>query len=174
MGMFFNSFFRHANVVKIANLAQLVNVIAPIFTNQQGLYLQTIYFPLAEYARQRGNQSLDVWVQSPQYKPDSGRALNYLDVSSTFDPKTHRVFLNVLNRAEKQDIAARISNASGALTGSVGVWELNHPDLKATRTFGSDKVVRPTAKTFQPAPQDRTFSYTFPKHSLTILTLQLN
>jgi alpha-N-arabinofuranosidase len=28
----------------MANLAQLVNVIAPIFTNKQGLYLQTIYF----------------------------------------------------------------------------------------------------------------------------------
>jgi len=27
MGMFFNSFFRHANVVKMANLAQMVNVI---------------------------------------------------------------------------------------------------------------------------------------------------
>ena len=54
MGMFLNSFFRHADVVKMANLAQLVNVIAPIFTNRQGLYLQTIYFPLAEYAKQRG------------------------------------------------------------------------------------------------------------------------
>ena len=63
MGMFLNSFFRHADVVKMANLAQLVNVIAPIFTNKQGLYLQTIYFPIAEYAKQRGNQSLDVLVR---------------------------------------------------------------------------------------------------------------
>ena len=36
MGMFFNSFFRHADVVKMANLAQLVNVIAPIVTNKTG------------------------------------------------------------------------------------------------------------------------------------------
>ena len=55
MGMFLNSFIRHANVVKMANLAQLVNVIAPIFTNKQGLYLQTIYWPLVEYGKQRGN-----------------------------------------------------------------------------------------------------------------------
>ena len=71
MGMFLNAFFRHADVVKMANLAQLVNVIAPMFTNKQGLYLQTIYFPIAEYAKQRGNQSLDVLVESPQYKPDT-------------------------------------------------------------------------------------------------------
>ena len=41
---------------------------------------------------------------------DSGRALAYPDVSSTYDPKTRRVFLNVLNRSEKQDIAAQISS----------------------------------------------------------------
>ena len=32
MGGFLNAFFRHADVVKMANLAQLVNVIAPMFT----------------------------------------------------------------------------------------------------------------------------------------------
>ena len=50
MGMFFNSFIRHADIVKMANLAQIVNVIAPIFTNEKGLFLQPIYFPIAEYA----------------------------------------------------------------------------------------------------------------------------
>src|SRR5918994_7537842 len=30
----------------IANLAQMVNVIAPIFTNGDGLFLQSIYHPL--------------------------------------------------------------------------------------------------------------------------------
>jgi len=38
---FLNSLVNHADVVKIANLAQLVNVIAPIFTNEKGLFLQT-------------------------------------------------------------------------------------------------------------------------------------
>ena len=31
MGMFFNTFFRHADMVKMANLAQMVNVIAPSY-----------------------------------------------------------------------------------------------------------------------------------------------
>src|SRR5664280_1613297 len=58
MGMFFNSFFRHADVVKMANLAQMVNVIAPIMTNKQGLYLQPTYFPIVEYGKQRGNMAV--------------------------------------------------------------------------------------------------------------------
>jgi alpha-N-arabinofuranosidase len=169
MGVFMNSFFRHADVVKMANLAQLVNVIAPIFTNEQGLYLQTIYFPLAEYAKQRGNQSLDVLVESPQYRPDEGRSLGYLDVSATYDPKTGELFLNVLNRSEKTDITARIENVAGAPADQVSVWELNHPDFKASHTFGNDTLVRPTTRSVSVDTSASGFDYSFPKHSLTIL-----
>ncbi len=56
-GMFLNSFIRHANIVKMANLAQLVNVIAPIFTSKQGMFLQTIYFPL-DGIRQTARESI--------------------------------------------------------------------------------------------------------------------
>ena len=169
MGVFLNAFIRHADVVKMANLAQLVNVIAPIFTNKQGLYLQTIYFPLAEYAKQRGNQALDVRVDSPQYKPDRGRSLGYLDVSATYDPKTRQIFVNVLNRSEATDITARLENVAGAPAGPVSVWELNHPDLKATHTFGKDAVVRPVTRQASVKASGNGFEYTFPKRSLTIL-----
>jgi len=170
MGVFLNAFFRHADVVKMANLAQLVNVIAPMFTNPEGMYLQTIYFPIAEYAKQRGNRSLDVKVDSPQYKPDKGRELGYLDVSATHDPKSRRVFVNVLNRSEKTDVTARIENVAGAPSGAVNVWELNHPDMKATHTFGKDTLVRPATRSANVKTSANGFDYTFPKHSLTILS----
>jgi alpha-N-arabinofuranosidase len=169
MGLFLNSFFRHADIVKMANLAQLVNVIAPIFTNKQGMYLQTIYFPLAEYAKQKGNTALDVLADSPKYTPDKGRALGYLDVSATLDPKTRQVYVNVLNRSEKTDITARIENVAGAPSGPVSVWELNHADLKATHTFGKDNIVRPATRSVTVKASGNAFEYTFPKHSLTIL-----
>jgi len=169
MGVFMNAFFRHADVVKMANMAQLVNVIAPIFTNPEGLYLQTIYFPLAEYAKQKGNLSLDVLVESPEYKPDEGRSLGYLDVSATRDPKSGKLYLNVLNRSAKVDITARVENVEGAPTGPVDVWELDHSDLKATHTFGHDDVVRPATRRASLKTSGRSFEYTFPKHSLTIL-----
>jgi alpha-L-arabinofuranosidase len=146
-----------------------VNVIAPIFTNKQGMYLQTIYFPLAEYAKQKGNTALDVLADSPKYTPDKGRALGYLDVSATLDPKTRQVYVNVLNRSEKTDITARIENVAGAPSGPVSVWELNHPDLKATHTFGKDNIVRPATRSVTVKASGNAFEYTFPKHSLTIL-----
>jgi alpha-L-arabinofuranosidase len=171
-GMFLNSFVRHADVVKMANLAQLVNVIAPIFTNKQGLYLQTIYFPLVEYGKQRGNLSLDVQTGGPTYRVGNRQPLGYLDVSSTYNPNDRAVYLNVLNRSEKMDIAARIDNAVGALAPQAAVWEMNHTDLKAVNDFGKEPV-RPATRTANLAISGGGFSYSFPKHSLTILRLKV-
>jgi alpha-N-arabinofuranosidase len=172
MGMFFNSFFRHADTIKMANLAQIVNVIAPIFTNKEGLFLQPIYFPIAEYARQGGNTALNLHVASPTYKLDRRAPIPYLDASATYDQKTKTVYLNVLNRSENQDISTRIDNSEGQLDGQAAVWEMNHPNLKETHTFGQDSKVRPQTRTLMVAG-GAGFSYTFPKHSLTILKLKV-
>ncbi len=173
MGMFFNSFIRHANIVKMTNLAQLVNGIAPIFTNKEGMFLQPIYFPIAEYGKQRGNTALSLLVSSPVYRIGTGAPLNYLDVSSTYDRKSGFVYVNVLNRSEKMDITSRIENVVGKVAPEVGVWQMNHSDLKATHTFGQDTKVRPTTKTVTASIANNSFAYTFPKHSLTILKLQV-
>ena len=173
MGMFFNSFFRRADVVKMANLAQMVNVIAPIMTNKQGLFLQPTFFPLVEYGKQRGNTSLDVWVSAPTYQIQTRPPLRYLDVSASYNAKERMVYLNVLNRSKDKNLSTRIENQEGQLEVEVGVWEMNHSDLKATHTFGDDKKVRPVTRTVQPAIQNNGFSYTFPAHSLTILRFRV-
>jgi alpha-N-arabinofuranosidase len=173
VGLFFNSFFRHADVVKMANLAQMVNVIAPIMTNKQGLFLQPTYFPLVEFTKQRGNTALDVWASSPTYAFDNRPPLGYLDVSATFDSKTRKVFLNVLNRSKDRDIATTIENQAGQLAASATLWQLNHPDLKTTHTFGDDKKVRPVTRTESLDVKDGRFSYTFPAHSLSVLQLDV-
>jgi len=173
MGMFLNSFIRHAGVVKMANLAQLVNVIAPIFTNKQGLFLQPIFFPIAEYAKQRNNMAIDALVTSPTYKPQGRQALGYLDVSVTHNKGENALYVNVLNRSQKTDITTRIETVEGTLNPSFAVWELNYPDLKATHDFGNDKKVQPKTSTVTAMLERNGFSYTFPKASLTILKLKL-
>ncbi|HXH08148.1 MAG TPA: alpha-L-arabinofuranosidase C-terminal domain-containing protein [Vicinamibacterales bacterium] len=171
--LFFNAFFRRADVVKMANLAQLVNVIAPIMTRRDGLFLQPTYFPFVEYGKQRGNLALDVWMTAPTYTLPNRPPLPYLDVSASYDPRSRTIFLNVLNRSRNRDLPARIVNQEGRLSPEIGVWELNHPDLKATHTFGDDQKVRPVARTARVGIEDGGFTYTFPAHSLTILRLSL-
>lgn len=175
MGMFFNAFFRHADVVKMANLAQMVNVIAPIMTSKDGLFLQTIYFPLVEFTKQQKNISLDALVASPTYRiQNRGGDVPYLDVSVTYNRDRRELYVNVLNRSRDKDITARIESQEGALANAIEVWELNHPDLKATHTFGDDAKVRPVTRTITVDVRDDAFGYTFPAHSLTILKLKMN
>jgi alpha-N-arabinofuranosidase len=174
MGMFFNSFFRHAHIVKMANLAQLVNGIAPIFTNKQGLFLQPIYFPIAEYGKQRGNLALDLLVKSPTYRSGNRPPLGYLDASATYNASTRTVYLNVLNRSEKMDITSRIENVAGNADGSdVQVWELSHDNLKTTHSFGDDRKVHPVTRVIADIISGNAFNYKFPKHSLTIISFRL-
>lgn len=172
-GMFFNCFFRHANVVKMANLAQMVNVIAPIMTNKQGLFLQPTFFPIVEYGKQRGNTSLDVLVSSPTYTIGNRPPLRYLDVSATYNATDRAIFVNVLNRSKDKDISTRIENQEGVIGSEVGVWEMNNTNLKATHTFGDDSKIRPSERSVSASVKDNEFVYTFPAHSLTILRLRL-
>jgi alpha-N-arabinofuranosidase len=180
MGAFLNSFLRHAHIVKMANLSQLVNVVAPIITSDRGLFLQTTYFPVAEYAKQAGNVALDVHIESPTYKvrawPPATRGstplLPYLDISCTYNTQTRALYLNVLNRSKDRNIKTNIESQSGPLTPSVTIWQLHHPNLNQTHTFGDDRKVRPNVQTVQSAAGE-TFEYTFPPSSLTILRLTL-
>ena len=168
MGMFFNTFFRNADIVKMANLAQMVNVIAPIMTNDTGLFLQPIYFPIAEYGKQRGNVSLDAFVASPTYRiAQRPQDVKYLDVSVTYNTASHEVFVNVLNRSKDRDITTSIEDESGSFSTEATVWQMDYPDLKATHTFGDDQRVRPKTS----AATLTGGRYTFPAHSLTILRL---
>jgi alpha-N-arabinofuranosidase len=171
-GMFLNAFLRHANSVKMANLAQLVNVIAPIFTNREGLFLQTIYWPLVEYGKQRGNVALDLQVSAPTYRVGQRPPISYLDVSATHSASASTIYLNVLNRSEKMALATRIDSIAGRIDPAASVWEMNHPDLKTTNDFKAEKI-RPATRTAALNMVDNGFTYTFPKHSLTILRLKL-
>jgi len=79
--------------------------------------------------------------------------------------------VNVLNRSKDQDLATRIENQEGTLDGRLGVWHMNHPDLKATHTFSDDRKVRPAVSSTTVPVEGGGFTYTFPAHSLTILTM---
>jgi alpha-N-arabinofuranosidase len=49
-------------------MAQLVNVIAPILTNEKRIFLQTIYYTLALFANNTKGKALELLVKGPVYK----------------------------------------------------------------------------------------------------------
>jgi len=173
---FLNSFVNHSNVVKIANMAQLVNVIAPIFTNDTGMFLQTIYYPLQLFATYAKGKSLALLSEGPQYMTRSFGDVPYLDTSAAFDNTSDNtrdngtLILNVTNRHPSQAITADVILADKQFSGAVTVREVNGPDIKAENDFTTTRV-----KTVQKSvtAQGKTLTYNFPAHSFTMLQVKL-
>ena len=94
------SILRHADRVKIACLAQLVNVIAPIRAeSSSNAWRQTIFFPFALMARHARGLVLRAEQHCATYETRHGDA-PLTDVLATHDPETGSVALFVVNRTE--------------------------------------------------------------------------
>jgi alpha-N-arabinofuranosidase len=108
---FLNSFIRHADSVKIANIAQIVNVIAPILTRGDEMILQTIFYPIEMYAKRREGTSLRIAIDGPGYESkDFGRA-TYLDASAILNGKQLSVFACNRSLEESMDLVVRLGDA---------------------------------------------------------------
>jgi alpha-N-arabinofuranosidase len=95
---FLNSFIRHADVVKIANLAQIVNVIAPILTRGDQILLQSIYYPLMLYAQRRAGAALQTVVRGPGYESKNYGFVHTIDASAILGEGVLHTFM--INRSK--------------------------------------------------------------------------
>lgn len=165
---FLNAFVNHAHIVKMANMAQLVNVIAPIFVNDTGLYLQTIYYPLQLFATNAKGKALDLFLDVPRYKSRRFDDVPYLDTSASFDNGILAV--NVVNRHKDQPTDTEIELEDKQFTGALDITEINGPDIKAENNF--DKAaVKPAVRSL--TSTGKTLRYSFPAHSYTMLRARL-
>jgi alpha-N-arabinofuranosidase len=166
---FLNAFVNHADVVKIANMAQLVNVIAPIFTNEKGLYLQTIYHPLQLFANNSRGKALELFVDSPTYKCRRFDGVPYLDASAALDNGT--LVINAVNRHRTEVLEAEFEMEDKAFAGPVEVTEVNGPDIKSENDF-ERPTVSPVTRTA--SADGRKLHYRLPPHSYTMLKAKLS
>jgi alpha-L-arabinofuranosidase len=183
VGGLINSLLRHADRVKIACLAQLVNVIAPLMTNETGVLRQTIYYPYAWALHYARGSVLSLAPEGPTYEVSRlGRPIEaggttmpgfgevpYLDIAATFDAAGKTAALLVLNRdLEKprelqvhwREITPAKVTMSEVITG---------PDLKATNTFDSPKQVVP--QTLEPPAAASSMTLQLPAHSYSLVTV---
>ena len=141
-----NSLIRNSDRVRIGCLAQLVNVIAPIMTNTNGLYRQTIFYPYSwalQYARGAALQVL--MEDAPKYEVKGMGPVSYLDVAGTVDTTDGTTALLVLNRDLVKPHQLEVNwegKPAGRLLAS---FVLTGTDLKAANGFDSPQRVAPQA-----------------------------
>ncbi|MCG5478091.1 MAG: alpha-N-arabinofuranosidase, partial [Ensifer alkalisoli] len=135
VGCILNTFINRADVVKIACLAQLVNVIAPIMTVPGGpAWRQTIFYPYYFASAYGRGTALKLHVDSPTYRAEGLGDVPYLDVSAVHDTDQKAVTFFIVNRhgTETLDLKVRLIDF-GALT-IVDDQVLAHSDINATNT----------------------------------------
>ena len=178
---YLNVFARHCQTVKIANLAQMVNVIAPIFTNREDLFLQTIYHPLKLCAEHMQQVVLDALVDCEKHDLTAESSnwphrvanlgpFDVLDVSATRDASGRTLTLVVVNRDPDDAVETTIQLTDAAFDGAATAYEVTGDEPQATNDFGKERV-GVNERSVETA--GTSFGHTFPACSVTVLRTNL-
>ena len=161
VGGFVNTLLRQAERVRVGCLAQIINVIAPLVTNEDGVLRQRIYYPYAWALKYARGRVLDLQV-GVRDVPDQGRR-----AAAGFRPRrpgavprrrrhgrparTAQACVLMLNRdlESERELIARLARRRPR-TRVLACETLTGADLKAVNTFEQPKLVAPRA--LEPPP----------------------
>jgi alpha-N-arabinofuranosidase len=132
---------KHADRVKIACLAQLVNVIAPIMTEPDGsAWRQTIFYPFMHASRYGRGTALLPIVSSPTYDTKEFTDVPIIDSVAVYHEPTNQLTLFAVNRSEADDVEVtfNIGSFEGAQFNEHIV--ISGPDLKAVNSKDKESV----------------------------------
>ena len=144
VGCLLNSLLRHADRVKIACLAQLVNVIAPIMTEDGGsAWKQTIYWPFYYASRYGRGTALDVRLDCGFYENAEYCEVPWLDASAVLSPDGNGISVFVVNRSSDTALPVDFRLAGFDNFRIVERIELSGYDKKIVNTAANPDAVAP-------------------------------
>jgi len=183
VGGLVNSLIRNSDRVRVACLAQLINVIAPIMTNETGFYRQTIYYPYAWALQYAKGAALSLAVESPTYEVSAptgssspvdfsklgiASTIPYVDVSATFDKSTGKYSVFLFNRDLAKSREVEIFWEDAAPSRVLDSFTLTGNDLKAHNGFDALQNVVP--KSFdKPSTANNRTRLELPARSYTVI-----
>ncbi|MGP0577922.1 arabinosylfuranosidase ArfA [Paenibacillus peoriae] len=141
VGSMLITFLRHADRVKMACLAQLVNVIAPIMTENNGkAWKQTIFYPYLHASRYGRGISLMPVVDSEKYDSKDFTDIPYLDSAVVYDEEGDALTVFAVNRHLSESLELTVDVRSFEGYRIIEHTVLEHDDLKATNSPAGEKV----------------------------------
>ncbi|MGN6486654.1 MAG: arabinosylfuranosidase ArfA [Devosia sp.] len=144
VGCILNTFIRRSDVVKLACIAQLVNVIAPIMTDPKGAaWRQTIYYPYYFASRFGRGTALQLSVDSPGYDADVADNVPYLDVSGVHDEENGTLTFFAVNRHPSETLEVEVSLEGFAASQVIDHQVMTHANLEAVNTATDQTNVAP-------------------------------
>jgi len=137
---------KNADRVKIACLAQLVNVIAPIMTEKNGkAWRQTIFYPFMDVSKFARGTVLRCPVQVERYDSREFCDVPYLEAVAVFNSEKNEINIFAVNRNLNEEIVLNAEIVNFVNAGSENIDLVEHralceKDLNACNSVMEEKV----------------------------------
>ena len=144
VGSMLITLINNADRVKIACIAQLVNVIAPIRTKKGGAsWVQSIFYPFLRISTHGRGVVLTPVIESPTYETFLRKSFPYLTCSCIFDGENGELKLFAVNRHLEESLELLLDLSSFDPLKILECSTLYHPDLKAVNTLEKPDNIAP-------------------------------
>ncbi|NLY11438.1 MAG: alpha-N-arabinofuranosidase [Firmicutes bacterium] len=144
VGCMLITLLKHADRVKIACLAQLVNVIAPIMTRTGGgAWRQTIYYPFLHASKYGRGYVLNVVSQSPVYETSDFSDVPVLESTAVVNEENDELTIFAVNRDQEDVLELECDLRSFPNYEVVEHIVMVHEDVKAVNTEDNPNNVVP-------------------------------
>ena len=173
VGCILNTFIRKSNVVKIACIAQLVNVIAPIMTDPKGAaWRQTIYYPYYFASIYGRGTALNLAVKCPGYDADVADNVPWIDIAGVLDEGAGTLTFFAVNRHGSETLATEVSLQGFGPATVIDHQDMTHAMLEAVNTATDQTNVVPHKATGAKVVGG-TLHLALKPHSYTMIRLKL-
>jgi alpha-N-arabinofuranosidase len=142
VGLMLITMMKHADRVKMACLAQLVNVIAPIMTDAGGgtAWKQTIFYPFMHASVYGRGVALLPVISTPKFDTSTHEDVTAVESVSVYNEERDEVTIFAVNRSLKDDAEMTTDVRSFEGYGIIEHIVLEHDDLKAENGPLGEKV----------------------------------
>ena len=138
------SILRRSDRVKMACLAQLVNVIAPIRTEpDKAAWRQTTFFPFAYTAKYGRGTTLSTRIEANKIETKKFGAVDSVDAITTYDASTNQLAIFLINRSLNEIQATSIELAGFRVKEVLDQITLDEKDLSKTNNYENSEAVAP-------------------------------
>lgn len=144
VGSMLITLLRHCDRVKMACMAQLVNVIAPIMTSDTGAWRQTIFYPYMHASMFGNGTVLNTLVNAPVYDSKYGDT-PYLDCVIVDNEEAEELVIFAVNKDLEEDMEVTCDLRQYADYKVKEHIVLHDEDLKAVNTEEDPFRIRPEA-----------------------------
>lgn len=145
VGSMLITLLRHADRVKVACMAQLVNVIAPIMTSDTGAWRQTIFYPYMYTSKYGRGTVLHTIVKAPVYESKTYGEASYLDSVMIMNEEEESLTIFAVNKSLNEDLELSCDLRQFADYQLAEHVVLSHSDMKAINTEKKPDEVVPFA-----------------------------